>query len=80
MSRETKFKLKDKMDNHLMENDTFLLAALDIAAMGRQEMEDGENDGGDRFCAIQELLTMYRKRNQTFVQSLYKPLDPKMAA
>jgi hypothetical protein len=63
--------LKDKMDHHLANTDTLLRTVLDIAAMGRQEMEDGENDGGDRFCAIQDILEIYRERHTAFIKELF---------
>lgn len=81
MSKETKFELKDKMDDHMIKNDVLLMAVLDMAEVGRRDAEErGEVANNGRFNAIMELLTMYRERNSTFINSLYKPLDPKMVA
>lgn len=63
--------LKDQMDHHLIKNDSLLRAALDMAEAGRAEMEEGVYDRGDRFCAIRELLEIYRGRNEGFIKSLF---------
>jgi hypothetical protein len=79
MGGETKFDLKGKVDNHLTENETFLMAIMDMAEVGRGNAEEsGDAESNGRFIAIMDLLTMYRERNSTFIKSLYKPLDPKM--
>jgi len=79
MSRDTKFNLKDKMDTHLIENETFLVAIMDMAELGRTDAEErAEEATVARFNAIMKLLTMYQERNSTFINSLYKPLDPKL--
>jgi hypothetical protein len=73
------FDLKDKFDNHLVENETFLMAIMDMAEVGRGDAEErGDPASNGRFIAIMELLTMYRERNSSFIKSLYKPLDPKL--
>jgi hypothetical protein len=63
--------LEDQVDHHLANNDSLLRTVLDIAAMGRQEMEDGVYDGGDRFCAIQDILEIYRGRHEAFIKTLF---------
>ena len=73
------FDLKDKMDDHLIKNETFLVAIMDMAELGRQDAEERREEATvARLNAIMDLLTMYRERNQTFIKSLYKPLDPKL--
>lgn len=81
MCKESEFELKDKIDHHLIENETFLLAVLDMAEVGRRDAEErGEEASNGRFIAIMDLLTMYRERNSTFIKFLYNPLDPGKAA
>jgi len=65
-------KVVDLVENHITQADVILQAVLDVVAMGRQEMEDGVYDGGDRFCVIQELLGQYRTGHENFIASLYQ--------
>ena len=64
-------KMVDKVEDHLIEADLILQALLDVAEMGRKEMEAQVYDRGERFIVIRELLEKYRKGNSSFIESLY---------
>jgi hypothetical protein len=63
--------LVDKVEDHLIEADLILQALLDVAEMGRKEMEAKVYDHGERFVVIHELLEKYRKDHSKFIEKLY---------
>lgn len=72
MSELTRKELVDQVENHIIEADLILQALIDVAEMGRKEMEAGVYDHGDRFVIIRELLGRYREGNSNFIKILYQ--------
>ena len=60
-------------ETHLGKGDTILLAALDVAEVGRREAEArGDGPNNERFIVIQELLALYRAGNSALIEKLYQ--------
>ena len=60
-------------ETHLGKGDIILLAALDVADVGRREAEaGGDGPNNERFIVIQELLALYRAGNSALIEKLYQ--------
>jgi hypothetical protein len=61
------------VETHLGQGDAILLAALDVAEVGRREAEEaGDGPNNERFIVIQELLALYRAGNSALIEKLYQ--------
>ena len=59
-------KLKDMVENHIMEGETILGVISDVVEMGWRE-----SDGDDRYHSISVLLQQYRDGNRKFIDKMY---------
>ncbi len=68
------------VEDHLGTGDLILLAALDVAEVGRGEAEEsGDVPNNGRFIVIQDLLALYRAGNSALIGKLYQA-KPHVAA
>jgi len=63
----------DTFEDHLVSSESILTAITDMAECGRADAE-GRRDqvNNERFIAIMDLLTMYRKGNSKVIEKLYR--------
>ena len=76
------WKLVNEVEDHINMADILLLAALDVAEVGRQKTEGDGMEAEGRFNVIIDLLEQYRDRHSHLIESLYSRFirDPGKAA
>jgi len=66
-------KLRKSIEDHISQSAHIIGAISDMVDIGRRITEEnGDHAAGDRFRTIRELVTVYRMKEKTILEKIYR--------